>query len=45
MSVPDRDIDEHLCELHGHELPCWECRMEWEDLYNDWKYQDSIDGR
>lgn len=45
MSVPEHDEDEHLCELHGMEQPCWRCRQRDDDLYADWKYQDSVDGR
>ncbi|MDI3463680.1 MAG: hypothetical protein OJF50_002501 [Nitrospira sp.] len=26
MSVPDSELDEHLCELHAMETPCWKCR-------------------
>ena len=41
MSIADHEIDEpEVCQAHGRELPCWECRVDIADTYADWVVTD-----
>lgn len=44
MSLGDHEIDPpDTCQLHGRLLPCWDCRIEWGDVYADEQVQDEQD--
>lgn len=46
MSVPDHELDDpDYCERHGLELPCRECRRDWDDVRADWAIQERQEGR
>lgn len=46
MSVPDHELEPpEVCNEHGCEFPCPECRADNEDLYADMHHQDSVEGK
>jgi len=46
LSLPDYLLEEpEICDEHGRELPCYECRLDSLDLRADWAVQDALDER
>lgn len=45
MSVPDKWLDEpDACSTHGEYLPCYLCRIDWDDEQADQQIQAEKEG-